>query len=309
MRGERAGAVFRAGASAGLGVLLLALRPDPAGALPADPLDWTARPFLGLYTALIVAGFVAAWLARTFVRFGAGPVRGEDLGTVALAYLSGGPRRAADAVVLGFLDAGAASLTGDGRIAVRSAWADLPASLEAFRGCGAGLETRRDLHKPIVARLEAVRDDLAGRGLILAGRGRTALRLATFLPVAAVLGLGLLKVGVGLSRGRPVGILVLLMIVTVAVALVAFTRAVDRTGAGDRVLAGYLARHARAARAPTAAEVVLAFALVGEGALPGTALAGYAALVAPADGGGGDGSGGDGGCGGGGCGGCGGGGD
>lgn len=292
----------RFGGLLGAGVLLTLSAPDPARALPANPLDWTAGPFLKLYVGLAFAALAGTWFVRTYVRFGPRRARGEGLDVVRLAYLSGGPVRAADAVVLGFLDARAASLSDDGRIAVRIAWADLPDHLEPFRGCGSGLESRKILLKHVTGRLAPVRDDLAAGGLLLGARAAAALDVAALALVGSVVALGGLEVGVGLSRDEPVGLLVTLMVMTVAAALIVFKRDVVRTGVGDRVLAGYRARHARAARAPTAAEVVLAFALHGPVTLAGTAHAGYARLISPAAGAGSEG-------GGGGCGGCGGAGD
>lgn len=265
----------------GPGILLSLVVTGDASALPANPLDWTAGPFLQLYAVLAFAALAGTWFVRTYVRFGPRPARGDGLDVVRLAYLSGGPVRAADAVVLGFLHAGAASLSADGRVAVRSAWADLPAHLEPFRGCGSGLEARKDLLEHVKARLGPARDDLAAWGLLLGARPTRALDATALALVGSVIVLGALEALVGASRGESVGPLVTLMVVTVASALVVFKRDVVRTGAGDRVLAGYRARYARAVRAPTAAEVVLAFALHGSTTLAGTALAGYAPLIAP----------------------------
>lgn len=261
------------------------MQPSPAAALSDNPFTWTAGPFLLLYAALVVVALVASWLARTYVRFGPRPARGDGLCVVDLAYLSNGSARAADAVVLGFLDAGAASLTGDGRIALRTAWADLPAFLEPYRGCGAGLETRRNLVRLLAARLDPVRNALVARGLVLAGRASWPLRVATLAPVGAVLAFGVVEVVVGLLRGEAVGLLLVLMAGMMLVAMTAFTRSVDRTGVGDRVLADYRARFARVARSPTDAEILSRFALTGEAALIGTAHESYAALIVPADGG------------------------
>ncbi len=252
-------------------------------------MNWTAGPFLTLYATLAVAALAGTWFVRTYVRFGPRARTGGGLDVIRLAYLAGGPVRAADAVVVGFLHAGAASLSEDGRIAVRTAWADLPDHLEGFRGCGSGLEARKDLLKHVTARLAPLQDDLAARGLVLGPRAANVVRTTALMLFGPVVVLGGLKIAVGLSRDKPVGFLLVLTVVTALLTLSAVRRTFVRTGAGDRVLAEHLARHARAARAPTAAEVVLAFALAGEAALAGTALAGYGPAGTDAGGGGSDG--------------------
>ena len=291
----------------GLSSLLALLTPTSAAALPANPLDWTAEPFLTLYVVTIVAGVALALGVRSVLRVSDRRPRQDGLGEIDLAYLAGGPTRAADTVILGFMLAGGARLEGTGGEIVFAEQASrLPHHLTPFGGYASGAMPRADLIKRMDARLEAIRHDLIERGLLLTREqaGRSIAAVVGIMGLVA--GFGGLKIAVGLSRGKPVGFLVVLVFVAVIAGIVLCLEAVRRTRAGTEALADYRARHERAARAPRDREIPLAFALTGPAVLAGTAYAAYGDLL-KASGSGGDGGGGDGGGGGGGCGGCGGG--
>ncbi|WP_444543551.1 glycine-rich domain-containing protein, partial [Methylobacterium haplocladii] len=72
-------------AFAGLGAL-----PQPAFALPLDPLDWTADPFLRLYGGLVAVAVLVALVLRSALSGGGGAVPARDLDVVELAFLAGG---------------------------------------------------------------------------------------------------------------------------------------------------------------------------------------------------------------------------
>ena len=169
------------------------------------------------------------------------------------------------------------------------------------------------------SRSEAVRgveDQLRAGGWVRSPGQALAMRVCPLLPLALVLLLGLWRIGLGVHRGRPVGYLVLLCIALgFAAALHAVAKPwrtarggsmVDALGSRKDLVAGSLPE-------PADPQFLLAFALLGLAALPGTGtLAALRQELLPptseGDGGGwggGDG-GGNGGGGGGGCGGCGG---
>lgn len=282
----------------GLGALLACLSAGRAEAATANPLDWTAAPFLALYMALACAALATALVLPSLSRRGGSrqPGQGLRLTPAELGFLAGGATRAADVLILEDLAAGRIVLdtrsSQVGPLAIRSdhllvgEQACEPAWLRAERaGDIADLQAR-----------------LAESGLILCEARQRALCWGTTAIVGPVILLGLAKLAVGLERDKPVGILTLLLVVTAVAALVIAHRS-RVTPAGRAVVAQHKAEHDRALRAPRAGEVIVAFAVIGTAALTGTAFEGYARLIEPGDSGGSGGCGG--GDGGGGCGGCG----
>lgn len=289
--------------------------PPPVQALPLNPLDWTAGPFLTLQACLAAASLLGALFLRERMRR-AGPMAPPaSLDVVELAYLAGGPERACDAVVIGLVDAGAASYgSQSGIVTVEDRRVPLPRHLERFRDALTDGLKRPALLRAFKPRLDAVRDRLVRAALSPSDSCLHRMRLTTLALVGPVLLFGLAKIVVGLERDRPVGFLVVLTIATAVLGLVILLHRPTRTGAGDAALDRYRQRQGRAARAPRAVgdEVLIAFALGGGAALAGTSHEAYGrAMRASASDGSGCGSSGDGGGdgGGGGCGGCGGGGD
>ncbi|WP_246413159.1 TIGR04222 domain-containing membrane protein [Methylobacterium brachythecii] len=305
----------RAGSAIVLAAAGLCATPRPASAIPLGVLDWTAGPFLTLYANLIVAGLMLALIGRAVLVSGGRAPTAPNLDPVELALLAGGNGRAADAVIIGLIDAGAASFsTGSGDITVEEQGVRLPRILEPYRGVVAGTVKRKTLVAALAPRLEVVRETLVRSSLVPSQDVTSRIKGWTLLCVAPVFALGLTKIFVGLSRGKPVGFLFAMSLVFLVLTVFALVKAPKRTRAGDRVLSGFRQRHARAARAPLEGELLFAFALGGAAILAGTPYEAYGRhLRAAGDGSSGCGSsGGDGGgsgCGGGGCGGCGGGGD
>ncbi|MCE4225870.1 TIGR04222 domain-containing membrane protein [Methylobacterium sp. C25] len=307
------GWLTRIGASIVLAAAGLCAAARPALAQPLNPLDWTGGPFLALYAALTVAALIAALLGRSVLRGGRRPASEPELDPVELALLAGGVGRAADAVIIGLVDAGAASLaSGSGNLTIADDGVRLPRALEPFRGVVGGTVRRSTFIALLTPRLETVRQTLVRSGLAPSRDAIGRILVWTLVCVVPLFAFGLAKVAVGLSRGKPVGFLVALMIALGVASLFILARRPIRTRAGDRALAGFRQRHARAARAPLQGELLFAFALGGAAVLAGTPHESYGRLLRSSNNGssgcssgGGDGGGG---CGGGGCGGCGGGG-
>ncbi|KQT88860.1 TIGR04222 domain-containing membrane protein [Methylobacterium sp. Leaf466] len=276
--------------------------------------DPTGGPFLVLYLGATLC-VVAAHRVLHAVLKGAGvpgPVR--DLDAMAIAYLAGGAPRVADAFAVAILAAGGVlTETRPKRIATAGVAHALPtafAPLAAIASAGGGRQayTRQELIAAVKERLGPLRFRLAGRGFVVDDAAAGRLRWATLVLFGGLLAFGLTTVAIGLSRGKPVAFLVVLVVATAALGVFHFLRPPRRTRAGDAALADLGRCHARAARAPIAAELSLAVALAGTAVLAGTAHAGYRDLVRTTSAGNGTGGGcGSGGNGGGGCGGCGGG--
>jgi uncharacterized protein (TIGR04222 family) len=296
----------------GAGLLLSVLAAREAAALPANPLDWTAGPFLQLYLALMLVGLVVAIWLRRMAR-DSGSARGERPGAYDLAYLAGGAPRCVDAVVAQMLGDG--SLRWDEtrktlKLEVPAASLDPP--LDAVARCVAADGKPDQVLRRAGVALAPLRKSLQARALWLDDAAAWRARLHSAAPLLLVAALGSAKMVVGASRGKPIGFLVVLTMILGLVALGFLLVRPTRTRAGDQAIADAKQRNARALRAPRNSELGLAVALLGTAALSGTAWAGYHQVRAPpsssSDGGGSDSSS-DGGGGGGGCGGCGGGGD
>jgi uncharacterized protein (TIGR04222 family) len=279
-------------------------------ALPANPLDWTAGPFLGLYgVGLIVVIVLGAYLRSRMKDHGGGS-SAQSLGALELAYLEGGPERVMDTAVAGALaDQALAWDEATQRLVAGSAVAG-----QAHRDIVAAV--RRDNQPAAVIKRLAplwrrIDQALVTRGLVLSDAQAWQLRLVSSAPLWLWSGFGLAKILVGLERAKPVGFISALTIICALIALWMLGARPRNSRAGQQAIAQAKTRHGRILRAPRAQadELALAVALGGTLVLSGTAWAGYHQHRMPpssgSDGGGGDSDGGGGG--GGGCGGCGGG--
>jgi uncharacterized protein (TIGR04222 family) len=300
--------VFSRGVAGGVGVLAALFMARDAIALPANPLDWTAGPFLQLYLALMVLSLVVAIGLRRMAR-DTGSARGERPGSYDLAYLAGGAPRCVDAAV--------AQMLGDGSLrwdeTSKSLKLEVPAAsldppLDAVARCVAADGKPDQVVRRAGVALASVQKSLQARSLWLDDSSAWRTRLFSAAPMLLVIAFGIAKMIVGAGRDKPIGFLVVLTIILALVALGFLFSRPTRTRAGDHAVADAKRKNARALRAPRNGELGLAVALLGTAALSGTAWAGYHQVRAPPSssdgGGGGDSS--DGG-GGGGCGGCGGG--
>lgn len=282
-----------------------------AAALPANPLDWTAGPFLQLYLGLMLAGLVVAIGLRRMAR-DIGSARGERPGPYDLAYLAGGAPRCVDAAVAQML--GDESLRWDETsktLKLEVPAASLAPPLDAVARCIAADGKPDQVVRRAGVALAPVQKTLQARALWLDDAAAWRARLHSAAPLLLVAALGGAKIVVGASRGKPIGFLIVLTIIVALVALGFLLVRPTRTRAGDLAIADAKQRNARALRAPRNGELGLAVALLGTAALSGTAWAGYHQVRAPpsssSDSGSSDSSSDGGGGGGGGCGGCGGG--
>ena len=282
---------------------VLAVVPGPARAQTLNPLDWSGTPFLWLMLVLSAAAVGLALRRRRSIRGRSGTDwRGGPLTAIELAFLAGGPTRAADTAIVERFDAGADTDPADG-----PSIGDV-ARLRSYREHA---DWRRNALLRLQPVLAGVRASLIGRGLLPDDESCHRLWFAALQIISPVILFGLVKVVVGVSRHRPVGFLVILLLVLTAVGIGIASKP-RRTLRGDAALAVSKERSVRAARAPLPGELALAFALGGAAVLVGTPAEAYGAvlrkLAIGGDGGGsvdgGCGGGGSGGCGGGGCGGC-----
>jgi uncharacterized protein (TIGR04222 family) len=256
--------------------------PSPAFALPANPLDWTAAPFLALYGVAMLVSIVGAVLWRRSLRENGSTASATNLDPYGVALLAGGAQRAGDAAIAELLARNAARLDeSQQRLVLDARPADLPPPLDMVAK-QIQHDGRPDKVILGVARmLGPVRATLERNGLLLdpAQRQRAAL-LPALLP-AAVAVLGVLKIYLGMMRDKPVGFIVVLTILIAIVAVGFAASRPQRSRAGDRALAQLTERHQREVRAPRGTEVALAVALVGTSALAGTAWASYHQLRQP----------------------------
>lgn len=262
-------------AMATLAALLAAVLASQAWALPANPLDWTAGPFLRLYLGLgavaLVFGLWLRWLLRD-----TGAAASGEIDTFGLAYLSGGPERCIDAAVAQMLGAGQVVWDeSNARLQLQVAPADLTPPLDAVARCVAADGAPASVLRRAQRSLSQVRRELERRSLLLSRADAWRIRSFSALPLLLVLCLGMAKILVGSMRDKPVGWLLLISVVLMVAALVALLRQPQTSRAGDAAVAAAKVRHERALRAPRPQELGLAVALLGTAALSGTAYAAY----------------------------------
>jgi len=285
----------------------------PALALSANPLDWTAAPFLELFLLLMILSLIATTVLRGKLR-DYGQARAQSPSAFDLAYLAGNATRCADAGIAQLLADEVVVWDGAaGKLKIQGPTSRLEPPLDAIARCIAADGSPDRVVKRCEVALQPVKKSLQARGLCLDDASAWRVRSLSTLPVLLVCGLGGAKIMVGISRAKPVGFLIVLTIMMVIAALLFLLIKPTRTRAGDLALKDAKQKQARALRAPRKQEIGIAVALLGTAALSGTAYAGYHTARTPpssdSSSGGGTDSSGDGSGGGGGCGGCGGGGD
>lgn len=296
-----------------------------------NPLDFGGGGFLVLYLAALPWAYLAGTAIKRALRGANRRNSAQVEDAVELAYLAGGPERAADAALVELMRRDVLALDYNG-VPLRAAerldrvWlridaarlraqaTQLPAPVLAAAET-AQREQSLSLTVAALAREYApIAERLRRKGWWLSESADLRLRQLGSAPLLALAALGGLKISVGLDRDRPVGFLVVLVGLTLIVAMARFLRQQRRTRAGEWALHD---ASGRTAPGDLAAQV----ALSGTVGLYGSGFADYHILRTPpsgsggsdsgsssgsCSGGGGDGGGG-GGCGGGGCGGCGGG--
>ena len=276
-----------------------------------NPFGWSAEPFLVFYLVIAALAFAVILLMRGGIGGNAPSGAVGNLNPLELAWLAFGRQHVADTVLLGFLQADAATLPPgklfrQSDIRVDAGKARLPPWLEPFRAVAKGAVTRQKFRDAIAPQLEILGRGLVQRGLTPTRLDLSKLRSTTMFVLAVPLLLGTVRLVLGLALDRPVGILVTLLPATIVLGMIAIGRAPFRTRSGTTALLASRGQNARAARAPLAQELTLAFALTGAAVFAGTPYSAFGKQIQSSGDGSGCGGDGDGGAGDGGGGGCGG---
>ena len=277
--------------------------------------SYTGFEFLTFYVALLLVSVAASfWIAARLRPLGgrASTLEAEEMAVLAEGTVRHAYTVATDLMVQGGLENAS---SGKLRVAKSSVARTGSAGRSVLRKVGAF--TISELCVTTVQDAQAIRSRLIGDGLIMTDSEAAKLRWQVVAPFAGLLALGLYRAIAGYGEGEAIGFLIVLMLATFVIALWRYSKAPQRTAAGEQLLQAERERTSRLQRAPQAAEASYAVALFGAGILVGTpweavhAMKGTAIVQGSgATGCGGCGAGGsDGGgsgCGGGGCGGCGG---
>src|SRR5579862_361209 len=232
-----------------------------------NPFDWTAGPFLSLYVALAAIIFLQGFRMRSMI--GPAGYATHRLGILELAYLAGGPRRVADAVLVNLMSAGGATIApGDHKIIVTNQTSlaglmDRPPLLSVEP-----LMTRVQFQKAVKPLNERLQERLQQLGYYPSDEQIASFRKEVLPFVGLLLAFGITKAFIGAGRNHPIGFLVVLLVLTAVAGIVLATRP-NRTQAGNDVLKTYQTDNARASRAPLDHELLLAVALSGAVVLSG----------------------------------------
>ncbi|HEY5710580.1 MAG TPA: TIGR04222 domain-containing membrane protein [Allosphingosinicella sp.] len=269
------------------------------------PFDLTGGPFLILYIAFFVATVVAGLVIPRRLRPEGRRQRVTDVDQ--LAFLAGGKRRFADALVSRLLAVRALAMNGK-TFTIGARLPELSQAERSVLALSAPIKWR-DIQGTLFPYAEPLERRMVAAGLLTSREENSNLRFWAMLPYAVLLMFGATKWVIGDLRERPIGYLTVLLVMTAVFALIRWLSIDRRTEAGRKALADAQETSLRIKRAPTEPEVGLAVALFGTVVLAGSGWSDFHKLRTAGDGGGSCGSsdgGGGGGCGGGGCGGCGG---
>jgi uncharacterized protein (TIGR04222 family) len=268
-----------------------------------NPFDWTAGPFLTLYVSLAAILFLVGFRLRSMI--GPPAHANRQLSVLELAYLAGGARRLADAVLLRLTSGNGATIDTKGQKITITDQTPLATLIDRLPLLAFYPNmTRQQFQTAVKPVVEQVRERLQQLGYYPTDDQMTSFRMSVLPFVGLLVLFGIIKAFVGAERHHPVGFLIFLLIATAFASFVLAKRP-TRTRAGNDVLQAYQASHARASRAPLDHELLLAVALSGAVVLSDTPYASvYAASKTMGSGGGDGGGSGCGGGGGGGCGGC-----
>lgn len=196
------------------------------------------------FFAMIVAS-IAAFAISSILRRGSAPA--GDLHPYEVAYLSGGSDRAL-ATALAALRADGA-ITSTGRHAIQAVDAQrtmrTPLDDTVYEAIRQGRATTVDALRAdasVRQALDQLHDGLVRNGLALDSHGRTKLRLAT-LPVAALLGLGLVRLVAGLANDKPVAYLTIMLIILAGILIRMLRKTPHITKAGRTAVRDMMRRH------------------------------------------------------------------
>ncbi len=300
-----------------------------------NPLSFTGKTFLQFYA---VAGlntvFVAIAWQSWLLRKNYMSQSQENLALYESACLVG-ENRLADTAIVSLIQKGymeieepEAESKGKHRIlklkVIKDADEDCHPIESAMLAGIPGSQGLRQIHGVLEELSTKVREQLQGQKLLMDGELLRSVRLYPALLIAAVLGLGGVRILIGLSHDRPVGYLVILCLLLAGYGWFGIWQAPEkrwRSPAGDRLLEKLRKKNCSLSEGEIPSEkLAYGFALFGSTVLMGDGFGDLRSILTPVilpglgsvgDSGcgayGGDFSGGDGsGCGGGGCGGCGG---
>lgn len=268
--------------------------------------SYTGGEFLSFYIALMVAAIYAGASLPNFLRPEGREQRVTDMGE--LAWLAGGPKRFAEAVLARLYGIGALNEVGRTKLGVVRAAAGRNAAERALLRGSPELDFKQ-AQDILQFHAEDVETQLVKQGLVLSQRERLSLRLAGLAPYIFILLVGLYRRQAGQALDEPVGLLTLLMFRTIIFAVIRYFVFDLRTRAGQNAIERAMESSKRLSSAATGPELGTAVAIFGTIILVGTPFQTLHAMrqTHSGDGGGSsDGGSSDGGCGGGGCGGCGG---
>ncbi len=259
--------------SAMLGTALIAI-PSVALALPSNPLNWPASPFLTLFALACLLSIVIAAITRRSGRSAGNAVLYPELTVAEFAYLAGGAERAADAAVTELLAQKSVAwenreLRPTGTMAVLD-----PSAAEALRCVKANPVLAVALPR-IIRAMQPIRERLIRRQLWL--DEATSRRLAGMSAIAplAVAAMGAAKIMLALEHGKPFGFLLVLTIIIAIVGLAFAIRRPGRSREGDALLRNTKSRQSVLMRAPNDDQLALAVALGGTAILANTMFADY----------------------------------
>ncbi len=295
-------------------------------------MDWLLNlkgpEFLRLYLGLLALATAAATVIRWWFRQPADDAWIEDapLDPYEVAYLKGGPVLTVNAALASLVHHGAIVVDGAAKKLKPTSPTLEPGShgLEhaVYRELGRADGDVKELHKHDPDLTGSFLSRLKDEGLLCSDDTVARVRWGNFIPFAAILVVGCLKIIVGTERDRPVSLLIMLCVATGVVMLGFLLKSPHRTRRGSRLLSR-LERENSALRETAIAvqdgdglkpkDVALAVGLFGAGVMANGTLSELKLLLMPpgshsASSGSGCGSGcggggGGGGCGGGGCGG------
>lgn len=251
-----------------------------------NPLDLTGPEFLRFYFPygvfiLILARVVRALLGRSTppiprARWIAGVYpRARD--AYAIALLRGGRPEAARTLVARLVGLDLLAVDGEGRLVPKPEAEEpdlLPveaAAWNAIRREASLTPTAAEwqIRGAVGPHLQESELELEEQGVLPDRLRRTAYRNVTFLAAAAILGMGLAKLGVALSRGRTNVFFLLLLLVFFTIAVFVLLRPPRRTSAGEQYLAWLreahrgIVRETRSGQRRNAGEIALAAGIYG----------------------------------------------
>lgn len=245
----------------------------------AAALQWRGGGFLALYVALLGWTFVAGGAAQRALR---GPNRRSQRAIddpVELGFLAAGPKRAADVAIVELLSSEAFKLDLSGpasQIDASRAWlrrdradAALPERLHAAAALVQRRQRLDQAHRALEEHYHGLAEPMRAQGWWLTPAQDWRARAVAVLPMIALIGFGLSKIGIGLARDRPVGFLVVLSLLAALLTVVRLCSLQRRSRSGDWAL------HDGSRRPWSYGDYGARVAVAGSSALVGTALADY----------------------------------